>query len=70
MHKVTYALLKGCFAITSVILILSVLMLVNIKSDTASIGHTLLLVREMCSTGAVVLLLSVVGSAVLHERLG
>jgi hypothetical protein len=69
MHKVTYTLLRGCFAVTTVFLVATVLMLVFLKTDTTSLGHTLAMVREMCSTGSVILLLSVVGSAVLHERL-
>jgi len=70
MHKVTYALLRGCFAVTTVFLAATVLMLVFMRTDTTSLGHTLMLAREMCSTGAVILLLSAVGSAALHERLG
>jgi len=69
MHKATYALLKGCFTVTAAFLAATVLMLVFIKADTASLGHTLLLAKEMCSTGAVILLISAVGSAILHERL-
>lgn len=70
MHKVTILLLRGCYLIATGFLLLSILLLVSMPKDTLSLGHTLLTVREMCSTGAVVLLLSVIGSAALHDRFG
>jgi hypothetical protein len=70
MHKVTLFLLRGCYFITAGFLLLSIFLLAFIQSDTQSLGHTLMLVREMCATGAVILLLSVIGSAALHDRLG
>ncbi|NLM62442.1 MAG: hypothetical protein GX193_10265 [Clostridiales bacterium] len=70
MHKITKLLLKGCYIITATFLIAAIILLLTVQSDTLNLGHTLMLVREMCATGAVILLLSVVGSAALHDRLG
>lgn len=69
MHKVTYSLLKGCYVLTAIFLVSTVALLLFIKSDTTNLGHTLMLVREMCATGSIILLLSLIGSAALHERL-
>ena len=69
MHKVTRYLLRGCYYVTASLLVIAIFMLASIRTDTLSLGHTLMLVREICSTGAAILLVSVLGSAILHERL-
>lgn len=69
MHKVTYLLLRYSYAAAVVFLLMAILSLITIGSDISRVGHTLILVREMCSTGAVILIISLLGSAILQEKL-
>lgn len=69
MHKVTYGLLKGSYWLTVGFLLLAIFQLLGLSGVISQYGHTLMLVREMCATGAVVMIVAILGSAILHERL-
>ncbi len=69
MHKITYLVLRNSYFIALAFLVLAIISLLNLGSGVTAVGHTLILVREMCATGAVVLIIALLGSAVLHEKL-